>query len=68
MSIKQYYEVIRKSRSNDELISLSGIQLPNPRGSLSDKIPTDAINPFVARTTIWRFGRITNRGSNLLIV
>ena len=51
MSIKQYYEVIRKSRSNDELISSSGIQLPNPHGSLSDKILTDAIKCANAAVT-----------------
>ena len=51
MSILQYYKVVRKSRSNDEFISSSGIQLPDPRGSLSDKIPTDAIRCANAAVT-----------------
>jgi len=51
MSILQYYKVVRKSRSNDELTSSSGIQLPNPRGLLSDKIPTDAIKCANAAVT-----------------
>ena len=51
MSILQYYKVVRKSRSNDEFISSSGIQLPNPCGSLSDKIPTDAIKCANAAVT-----------------
>ena len=51
MSIKQYYEVIRKSRSNDELISSSGNQLPNPHGLLLDKILTDAIKYTSAAVT-----------------
>ena len=42
MSFLQYYKVIKKSRSNDELSSSSGI-LPDPRDLLSDKVPTDAI-------------------------
>ena len=51
MFILQYYKVIGKLRSNDELISLSGIQLPDPRGSLSNKIPTDAIKCANAAVT-----------------
>ena len=51
MSILQYYKVIRKLRSNDKFISSSGIQLPNPRDSLSDKIPIDAIKCANAAVT-----------------
>jgi len=44
MSILNYYEVIRKARNNS-----SG--LPDPRGPLSDKIPTDAIKSANAVVT-----------------
>ena len=39
MSILQYFTVTKKSRSSDQLCST----LPDPRGPLSDKVPTDAI-------------------------
>ena len=42
MSILQYYTITKKSRSSDQL-SLSSSTLPDPRGPLSDKVPTDAI-------------------------
>ena len=43
MSILQYYKVIKKSRSNDQVDSSSAAILPDPRGPLSDEVPTDAI-------------------------
>ena len=39
MSILQYFTVTKKSRSSDQLCST----LPDPRGPLSDKVPTDTI-------------------------
>ena len=42
MSILQYYTITKKSRSSDQLSSSSST-LPDPRGPLSDKVPTDAI-------------------------
>lgn len=43
MSILQYFTVINKSRIDDQLCSSSAIQLPDPCGPLSDKVPTTAI-------------------------
>ena len=41
MSLLQYFTVTKRSRSNDQ--SCSSSSLPDPRGPLSNKMPTDSI-------------------------
>jgi len=42
MSILQYFSAVKKSKGDDKLDS-SSTALPDPRGPLSEKVPTEVI-------------------------